>query len=43
MRAVDTASMGFSKAFRKVLHGRLLWTVRLHGIQREPADWIQSV
>lgn len=26
--------MGFCKAFDKVLHDRLLWKIRLHGIQR---------
>lgn len=38
-RDVDIVCMNFCKAFYKVLHGKLLWMVRLHGIQRELASW----
>lgn len=30
------------KTFNKVLHGRLVQKVRLHGIQVELANWIQN-
>ena len=34
--------MDFSKAFDKVLHGRLLHKVKSHGIQGEVSKWIQN-
>ena len=42
MRAVDFIYMDFSKAFDKVLHGRLLHQVKSHAIQGEVANWMQN-
>ena len=41
-RAVDVVYMDFSKAFDKVLHGRLVQKVKSHGIRGELARWIQN-
>ena len=41
-KAVDVVYMDFSKAFDKVLHGRLVQKVKSHGIRGQLARWVQN-
>lgn len=41
-RALNVVYMDFCKASDNDLHCRLFWAVRLHGIQKELAKWMQN-
>ena len=41
-KQTDLILLGFSKAFNKVNHPKLLYKLRLHGVQGKVLNWIQS-
>ena len=41
-KQTDLILLGFSKAFDKVNHLKLLYKLRLHGVQSKVLNWIQS-
>ena len=39
----DTVLLGFSKAFDKVNHSKLLWKLHQYGIRGHVLDWVEQI